>query len=75
MPPDSYTRNSDQMMDILRLHHEAWAMLWLIDAACWHACLDRTAPPPGRCASGRRSHGQLVVPDPIKQDTESGLFA
>lgn len=62
------------LVDVLLLP-ESFEMLWLIDVACWNAVLEWVAPLPCHGPCYDASQGQLVVPDPIEQDDERGLFA
>jgi hypothetical protein len=60
------------IVDIL-MPPEAEDLAWFVDMACWNVFL-RWEPPPERSCPDA-AHANLVVPDPIEQDGDSGLFA
>jgi hypothetical protein len=72
--PGARADDAPPPVDILLLP-ESFEMLWLIDVACWNAVLEWVAPSPDHGPCYDASQGQLVVPDPIEQDDERGLFA
>jgi hypothetical protein len=73
--PQTQTQAGDAaaaIVDML-MPPESEELTWLVDMACWNVFL-RWEPPPERSCPDA-AHANLVVPDPIEQDGDSGLFA